>query len=325
MKSRRTERRQNERRRRLPGIWQVERLAAVALGAAMFAASGCSIKGMAVNSLADVLGEADAVYLSDNDPELVAAALPFNLKTLEMLLATSPDHRGLLLTATTAFVLYGYGFVEPEADYIEDEDWYRAEEIRDRAHRLYMRAYRYGLRGLDVAHPGFSNLLPIAPHEAVQVLGPEDLELTVWTAAALGAAIGAAADEPDATADIGVVGAMLNRALALDETYDNGTIHAFLVSYETGRVGGSVDRARDHYERALALSGGARASIYLSWAESVCVAEQDRAEFVALVQKVVDYEVDAYPEGRLLNILAQRRARWLMSRTDELFLRGGQR
>jgi predicted anti-sigma-YlaC factor YlaD len=303
----------------------MERVAAVAVGAVMLAATGCSIKGMAVNSLADVLGEADAVYLSDNDPELVAAALPFNLKTIEMLLATSPDHRGLLLTATTAFVLYGYGFVEPEADYIEDDDWYRAEEIRGRAHRLYMRAYRYGLRGLDVAHPDFSRLLPIAPAEAIQVLGPEDLELTVWTAAALGAAIGAATDKPDATADIGVVGALLEWALEIDETYDNGTIHAFLVSYETGRVGGSVEQARAHYQRALELSAGGRASIYLSWAESVCVAEQDRAAFVALVQQVIDYQVDAYPEGRLLNILAQRRARWLMSRTDELFLKGGER
>ncbi len=321
MKPRPTERQQNETRRSQPVSRHIERVAAVGVGIALLAATGCSIKMMAVNSLAEVWGEADAVYLADNDPELIAAALPFNLKTIETLLATSPDHRGLLLSATTAFVLYGYGFVEPEADYIEDDDWYRAEEIRDRAYRLYMRAYRYGLHGLDVAHPGFSTLLPIAPAEAVQVLGSEDLELTVWAAAALGAAIGAATDEPEATADIGVVGAMLNRALELDETYDKGTIHAFLVSYETGRVGGSVDRARDYYERALELSGGGRASIYLSWAESVCVAEQDRAEFVALVQKVLDYDVDAYPEGRLLNILAQRRARWLMSRTDDLFLR----
>ncbi|HJS75459.1 MAG TPA: TRAP transporter TatT component family protein, partial [Vicinamibacteria bacterium] len=34
------------------------------------------------------------------------------------------------------------------------------------------------------------------------------------------------------------------------------------------------------------------------------------------------FDVDAHPENRLLNLLAQRRARWLMGNADELFLEG---
>ena len=73
----------------------------------------------------------------------------------------------------------------------------------------------------------------------------------------------------------------------------------------------------------MELSGGKRCSIWLSWAETVSVAKQDRAEFEELLGRVVEFDVDSYPEGRLLNILAQRRARWLMSRADELFLEAG--
>ena len=104
--------------------------------------TACSLKKTAVNAVADVLGESEGVYLSDEDPELIEAALPFNIKTIETLLVTSPEHRGLLLSAATSIMLYAYGFVEVEAERIEDEDFDRAEAIRNRATRLYRRVSR---------------------------------------------------------------------------------------------------------------------------------------------------------------------------------------
>ncbi len=283
----------------------------------------CSLKNAAVNTIADVLGEGEQVYLSDEDPELIAAALPFNLKTIETLLASSPDNRRLLLTATSGFALYAYGFVEPEADMVEEEDFEGAEEIRHRAARLYMRAYDYGLRGLEVEHRGFRALLPREPENAADRLELGDVPLAVWTAAALGAAISVSKDNPEATADIAVVGALLHRALELDENYDSGTIYGFLLSYEAGRVGGSKEKVREYYERALDLGGGNRLLLYLSWAENVSVSEQNRQEFSELLDKVLAFDVDSHPRFRLLNILAQRRARWLQGHMDDLFLEGG--
>jgi predicted anti-sigma-YlaC factor YlaD len=284
--------------------------------------ASCSLKKTAVNTVADVFGEAEGVYLSDDDPELIAAALPFNLKTLETLLVSSPNHRGLLLSATSAFTLYAYGFVEPEADRIEDEDYDRAETIRQRAARLYLRAYRYGLHGLDVEHKGFSARLSREPEKTAAELELDDVPLAVWTAAALGAAVGVAMDDPETTADIAVVGALLERALELDEDYDKGTIHGLLMSYEASRAGGSREAAREHYERALELGKGKPCSIWLSWAESISVQEQNRQEFVDLLNKVISFDVDAHTDNRLMNILSQRRARWLLGRIDELFLEG---
>lgn len=288
----------------------------------LFALPGlsCSLRTKAVNTLADVLGEAESVYLSDEDPELIAAALPFNLKTLETLLQSSPDHRGLLLTATKSFLFYTYGFVEPEADLVEEDDFVRAEEIRGRAARLYMRAYRYGLRGLEVAHSGFAELLPVQPMKAVKQLEVDDVPLAVWTAAALGSRISASTDDAEATADIALVGALLERSLELDEDFEQGTIHEFLVSYEAQTVTGSVERAKMHYDRALSLSQGRRCGIWLTWAENFSVSEQNREEFLELIERVVSFEIDSAPENRLLNVLAQRRARWLKGRIDELFL-----
>ena len=57
-------------------------------------------------------------------------------------------------------------------------------------------------------------------------------------------------------------------------------------------------------------------------AEDISVSDQNRQEFVELLDKVLSFDVDAYPEHRLPNILAQRRARWLRERIDLLFLEG---
>ncbi len=303
----------------IPAGWPTVRLSLALL---VFVSTSCSLKATAVNTLADVLAESGVVYLSDEDPELVAEALPFNLKTIETLLASSPDHRGLLLSATTGFTFYAYGFVEPEADRIEDEDFELAEVIRGRAARLYWRAYRYGIRGLELNHPGLGNTLSIEPESTVAPLEPEDVPLALGTAAALGGAIGVSKDDPEATADIAVVGALLERCLDLDPNYGEGILYELLVIYESQRFGGSPETAREYYHRALELSRETRASTWLLWAENFSVPDQNVVEFKELLNKILAFDVDKYPEDRLLNILAQRRARWLMGRVDELFLEG---
>ncbi|MFQ6115664.1 MAG: TRAP transporter TatT component family protein, partial [bacterium] len=74
--------------------------------------NGCSIKRLAVNSLADALvGGGSSVYSTDDDPELVGEALPFALKTIESLLQITPKHKGLLISAASGFVQYGHAYV----------------------------------------------------------------------------------------------------------------------------------------------------------------------------------------------------------------------
>jgi len=39
-----------------------------------------------------------------------------------------------------------------------------------------------------------------------------------------------------------------------------------------------------------------------------------------LLRRAMAIDADAKPEWRLLNLVTQRRAKWLLSRTDQLFL-----
>lgn len=285
---------------------------------------GCAtIKRTAVNQLGDALAAGGTTFSADDDPELVKAAAPFSLKLMESLLAESPRHRGLLLATASGFTQYAYGFVQQEADEIADQDFAAATALRLRARRLYLRARDYGLRGLDAVHDGFALTLRANAPDAVRHATVADVPLLYWTAAAWGAAIALSKDDADLIADQGIIEALIDRALALDEGFDHGAIHTFLITYEMARPGGADDpaaRARKHFDRAMELSGSQQAGPLVSLAECVTLPRQNRAEFEALLQRAVAIDPGARPEWRLLNLAMQRRARWLLGRTDELFL-----
>jgi len=283
----------------------------------------CSIKKMAVNKIGDALAESGATFTSDDDPELIEAALPFSLKLMESLLAESPQHRGLLKAVTSGFTQYSYAFVHAKGDEFEDRDLDAAIAQWDRAKKLYLRARNYGLRGLELTLEELPGALREDPAAALAGMRTEDVPLLYWTAASWAGAIVLSKDDPDLLGDLPQVEALVDRALELDEGYQDGAIHGFLISYEMVRPGGEGEpatRARKHFDRAMELSGGQLASPLVALAESVSVVEQNRAEFDELLGQALAVDPDARPEWRLSNLIYQRRARWLLDRADRLIL-----
>ena len=283
---------------------------------------GCSIRRLAVNRLGDALAQSGTTYASDDDPQLVREALPFALKLIESLLEQSPRHRGLLLAAAGGFTQYAHAFVQQDADEAEDRDLRTAAALRARALRLYLRARDYGLHGLDAAHEGLARGLRADRVAALEAASKEDVPLLYWTAAAWGAAIAAKKDDPDLLADLPIVEGLMRRALELQPDFDHGALHELLIAYEGSRseaMGGSIERARRHFEEAVRLSGGQRVQPYLTLAETVSVRRQDRKEFESLLKRALEIDPDARPEWRLANLVGQRRARWLLARADLLF------
>ncbi len=284
---------------------------------------GCSIKKVAINKLGDALAGSGATFSSDDDPELIESAVPFSLKLLESLLAESPNHRGMLIAASSGFTQYAYAFIQQPADEAEDKDLNRATALRGRARRMYVRARGYGLRALEVKHRGFEAALRKDSKEAVRIATKADVPALYWTAACWGSVISLSKDQPDVIADQPLVEAMIDRAFELDPDFDRGAIHSFLINYESSRPGaaaGADDRARKHFDRAVQLSQGFQAGPLVSLAENVSQPKQNRKEFESLLNRALAVNVDAKPEYRLVNLVMQRRARWLLSRVDQLFV-----
>ncbi|MDO8541061.1 MAG: TRAP transporter TatT component family protein [Opitutaceae bacterium] len=297
------------------------RAAVVALLAGL---SGCStIKHTAIDQLGDALAAGGTTFAADNDPQLIQSAAPFSLKLMESLLAERPQHRGLLLAAASGFTQYAFAFVQQDADELLEKDFAAGSALRDRARRLYLRGRDFGLRGLDVAHAGFARGLRTDPRATVRSATAADVPLMYWTAAAWGAAIAQSKDNADLIADLGIVEALIDRAVELNESFDAGALHGFLIAYEMNRPAGAGDpegRSRAHFARAVTLTDSQQAAPFVTLAESVAATRQNRAEFEQLLRRALAIDAEVRPEWRLVNLVMQRRARWLLGRLDELFL-----
>lgn len=293
-------------------------------GFALATGAGCStLKHTAVNSVGDTIAAGSNAYASDDDPELIKQAAPFSLKLIESLLAETPNHRGLRLAAASGFTQYGYAFVQQDADELEATDHAGAMALRARARRLYLRARDHGMHGLEITHPGLAAALRRDPPAAARTCTAEDVPLLYWTAAAWSGAIAVTKDRPDLIAELPQAEALMDRALELNEAFDHGTIHTFMITYEMARQGAQGDpaaRARAHFDRAVALSGGHEAAPYVALAEAVALPQQNRTQFESLLHTALALDPDAEPNSRLVNLVLQRRASWLLGRGDELFL-----
>jgi predicted anti-sigma-YlaC factor YlaD len=284
--------------------------------------SGCSVRKFAINKIGDALASGGSTYESDDDLELVQGALPFGLKLIETMLAESPKHRGLLFAASQGFTSYAYLAVPQDMDRARGTDYELEDRLRARARRLYLRAHHYGLRGIEVAHPGFSERFPLKPREAVRVLNKKDLQLVYWTAASLGLAISCSRDDVDMVGRIPEVEALIDRGVELDETWNAGAFHEFAIVLASAKPG-EIDygRVARHYQRAVDLSKGASASVYVTYAETVDVQKQDREEFQQMLERALaTMPGEDHKNLRLMNELAHRRASWLLARIDDLIL-----
>jgi predicted anti-sigma-YlaC factor YlaD len=280
------------------------------------------VRNYAFKELGDSLAANSAGFATDEDPELIRGAAPFSLKLIESVLSEVPHHGGLLTAASSGFTQYAYAFVQQEAEELESRDVATARGLRRRARALYYRARDYGLRALDAKHAGFRAQFEASAKTALARLSTDDSAPLYWTIVAWTAAIALSKDSPKAIADLQPVDLMIERLSELDPDIDHGALHGFLITYEMGRPGArdAQVRARRHFEQAIRLSGGQKAGFFVAFAESVSVAMQNRREFVALLEQAIAIDPATRPEWRLENVVMQRRARWLLTQVDQLFL-----
>jgi len=316
---------------------------------------GCSINKLAVNAVANMLGGegGTSTFTTDDDPELVEASLPFALKMFETILAQTPDHEGLLLTTGSGFISYSNAFVATPASMLPFEEWEKKQADQERAKKLYLRGRNYLIHGLDVRYPGFADVLKSTAPDAIdqldvylQQMDEGDVPFLYWIGAGWVAAFALDAFDLELGLTVTRAQAVMLRALDLNETYNDGAIHDFLVQYYgslPASMGGDKEKAEYHHKRAVEIADGRLAGPFVSYAEVMVLPKQAQVklpegdsdaeiqayydeiqaiadEFVALMNKALAVDPDAYPDARLINILTQRKAQWYLDHLEDFFL-----
>jgi predicted anti-sigma-YlaC factor YlaD len=288
--------------------------------------NACSIKKMAMNTVADALTTpgSGSVFSGDNDPELVGDALPFAIKMYESLLVANPGHRGLQLKTGSLYIMYANAFLQTPANMLPEEEYKEQEFLLKRAKNLYLRGRDILLDALERKHPGFrKNLDQRKFDQALGSMKKDDVRHLYWAGAGW---MGAFALDPfDMKLGLTLPGAaaLMECVLKLDKNFGEGSIHDFYILYYGSLpdyMGGDVKKAREHFKKSIKNAEHQSASPYISLATTVSVKEQNVEEFTQLLKKALEIDPEADPDNRLVNILNQRKARWLLEHVDDYFL-----
>ena len=299
----------------------VGRLAAVVCALMML--PGCALaKRKAVGMVASTLASSGDVFTRDDDPELVGAAIPFGLKLYESLLDSAPKNRDLLVATCSNFTQYGVAYIETEAAVLGEAQHHdEVAHLNARALKLYLRAKGYCMRALELRFPGIGQKLLTDPVPALAKAEKKDVPLLYWTAASWGSAIALGLDRPEIAIDMPVVRALAERAIALDDTWSKGALHEMFISLDSlpEALGGSPEKARQHFSRAVELQKGIYPGPYVALATGVSVPAQNREEFEKLLQTALAIDPEKDPSMRLVTLVQQRRARALLDHIDTMF------
>jgi len=290
------------------------------------AANSCMLNNLATNLTGS--------FLKESDPELAGQALPTFIKASEALLAGDPGNVSNAVATASLYVMYASAFLDGQAFLLPDERYDERLELTTRAGALYSRAsailvplVRRKAPGIfmQARGAGASAAPKAAPAPAaVSRFGKADVPLLYWTTASILAGF---ADSPldfDNAALVGDALVLLDRALVLDPDYSMGAIHELAFSWFASApptLGGDPERAEREYAAALAASKGAGASIYVSHALAVSVPAADYPGFLSSLNQAiaVTKATPASSDLTLMNVLARRKARFLLDRASDYF------
>lgn len=273
---------------------------------ALSALGGCaSIATSASSRMADNLSSA---ILNQDDPETVETGMPAYLLLVDSLIAGDPKNENLLLAGSRLYGAYAAAFVKDPG----------------RAKRLMRKARDYSDRALCTHDARLCNLLD-RPYDqfaaAITTLKAGDVPVLYAVGTAWAGWIQANSSDWNAIADLAKVKAIMTRVVELDEKYSHGEAHLYLGVIATllpPSLGGKPEEGREHFERAIQLSGGRDLMAKVEYARRYARITYNRQLHDRLLHEVLDADVVA-PDLTLSNMLAQRQARELLASADSYF------
>jgi predicted anti-sigma-YlaC factor YlaD len=287
---------------------------------------GCSINKMAARAAANALtgvGES-TVFTGDPDPQLVGDALPFAIKIYEALLEQEPGHQGLIVTTGSLFVMYANAFVQGPAEMLPPGEHLAKREGQERAKKLYLRGVGILSAGMEKRYPG---LLGSGRAGALNAYLPKlkkaDVPLIYWLVA--GTLSAYALDPLDVALGMKLpeLTALINRAYELDPDFNTSALDEFFIIFHASipeGMGGDKSKVDGFFQKALEKTRGLSAGPYVSYAQSVCIPRQDYETFRKYLEAALAVDVNADSGNRLVNIINQRKARYLLDQASYYFI-----
>jgi hypothetical protein len=268
--------------------------------------SGCaSLISSATSGFTESLS---ASILNQDDPETAKAALPTFMVTIDSLLRNNPDDPDLLASGATLYASYGAIFADDEV----------------RASRLTTRARRYASAAMCETYAPSCHWPDNSYDEFVASLDgikPKQSEFLYTYGFASLAYLRAHSSDWNSLAELPQIEALFNRYLDISGDQVNGSVYTYmgiLLTLRPPALGGEPERAREYFEKAIALTEGRDLSAKVEFARGYAKLLYERELHDRLLNEVMAAD-PAYDGFTLSNVLAKEQAAALLAEADDYF------
>jgi hypothetical protein len=279
------------------------------------ACAGCSgvISGRVADETYRVMRAARDAAASETDVEIARTAWPAGIVQLDGFVRAYPDHRGMreLRAETVCQYATAVGLDDWEAAVLERRD---ATKL---AARGLVLAARCEAAALDVLGPRWRDARGLAAMTA-RVPETDDAAGLLWLGVAETCAL--AIDPLHHLGALALADAALTRSAALAPGLADATAALTLASLHaaTSKLLGGDDGTAA-LARARIATGGRVLLVEVVAAHGAAIAHGDRAGFEATLRQVLAADLARWPEHRMVNELAVRKARRYLDHAEVVF------
>jgi TRAP transporter T-component len=283
------------------------------LCAALLVLTGCEsfITKRAASSTYSIIKQSNIAAQRESDLQLARDATPGGLIQLEAFSLAYPDHGGFKQLHAEAFCSYAVAFIFDDWEDASLTGRSDAEAIATRLRPLLARCatLNRALLPKPWREKPVAELLPLAKKSHAPAL--------LWLATTDAVALALApmqnfAKLPD-------IRAALARCAELAPGAHNADGELLLATLDagTGAIFGTTD-GHVAFDRARAAAGPGSLIVDVMFARGTAVARKDRALFTSTLDRVLAADPAQWPERRLANELARKKARRYLAAIDKL-------
>lgn len=291
--------------------------------------SGCNIQKLTVNTTSKVLVKAQPAIKQEPDYDMAARAIPASLKTVEGFHMVDPENKRLVKILAEGYCQYATGFIEDEWEQAALEKRFDdAEYQSQRATKAFIRCMGYGLELLGGEWKKALSGEGGAFAKKVAGAGKDERDGLLWVGVGLAGAINQNKDDIALVSQLPKARAIFERLAQLDEGDEDrdptlrALPHIALASMAVAMskaMGGKPELGQKHFLRAMELTHDKFLLAKVFYARRYAVAVQDKALFRKALVEVLQTDPAVWPDQRLANEIAHRRARRYLKNEKEWF------
>lgn len=283
-----------------------------------------------INDVVDMADTALTKFENEYDNiAMLEKAAPGNLVNLEALLANDPENYRMLVLLSKAYFSYTYALLEGKLEaavlgvdgFAKKKD--EVERLKNEVCRNYKKGISYGLKALEVQHPGCGAKLKHVSFadDFINSLEQGDVPALFWYGVNLTAYINVNKDSVQAVSRLHIAKAAMKKVASLDPDYYYGGAYLNLMTICSSvppMLGGNPELALTYYKKHKEIAGKNFLHTDLQYARYYLYQNQKRDQYEAVLKKIIASPWNG-KEYRMLNIVAKERARIYLKATDMLF------